>query len=141
MSLHTLSLHTLSLRTTFAEHRRSRARRRGGQLRGGPGRAVHDVGHPETVVEQRHVLLGPHQPRREARPVDGRPEPVARPGEVVPARGRRQRRVDAAEEDVEAGGDHVAQRLPRHGPRLTGNGTRPTGNGARPTGHGAHWPA
>jgi predicted PurR-regulated permease PerM len=47
------------------------------------------------------------QPRGEAGAVQGRPEAVARPGEVVSGGGGVQPRVDAGEQDAQAGSDDV----------------------------------
>jgi hypothetical protein len=63
------------------------------------------------VAQQLAVLLGRELARGDAGTVQRGPEAVARPGEVVADLGRAQGRVDAAEEDVEAGPDDVRERL------------------------------
>jgi hypothetical protein len=82
-----------------------------GELGGGTGRAVDEVRHADAVGEQLLVLVGAQPPRGEPRGVQRRPEPVARPGEVVARLGGPQRRVDADEEDPEPGDYDVAEGL------------------------------
>jgi hypothetical protein len=60
------------------------------------------------VLEQLDVLVGREPPGREAREVQRRPEPVARPGEVVADARAGQRRVDPDEQDAQAGARDVA---------------------------------
>jgi hypothetical protein len=83
----------------------------GVELGGGAGRAVDEVGDAEAVAEQLGVLVRGEPARGEPGEVQRRPEPVARPGEVVPARGGDQTRVDPDEEDAQAGADDVPQRF------------------------------
>jgi hypothetical protein len=70
-----------------------------GELGCGAGRPRGDVRDAETELRQRDVLLGRVQARREAGRVQRRPEPVPRPGEVVPDLRRSEPGVDPDEED------------------------------------------
>jgi hypothetical protein len=81
------------------------------ELRRRPRRPIDEVRDPQAEGRQQAVLAGGQPARREARPVQRRPEAVARPGEVVAALGREQRRVDPAEEDEQIVGDDVGERL------------------------------
>ena len=64
----------------------------------------------DAVVEQLELLLRLEQPRRQAGVVEQAPEVVARVGEVS-VRGRRHAaRVDAAEDNLEPGREHVRDR-------------------------------
>ena len=90
---------------------------------------------------QQHALLGGQQPRGETGFVEGAPEPVAGPREVVADVGGMEPGVDADEEDVEVGGDDVGSAwLKRRAARRRGRSARsgrrsaPRPRGARPRG-------
>ena len=69
-----------------------------GGLRAGPG---HQVGDAQAVAGQQVLLGRGQQARSEPGQVQGRPEPVARAGEMPAGRGGVQAGVDAAEEHPE----------------------------------------
>jgi hypothetical protein len=76
---------------------------------GGRGRGpVHQVRHVEAVRQQATLRPWGEQRRGEARAVQRLPEAVARMGEVVAGASPTPKpRVDAAEEHLETGGDHI----------------------------------
>ena len=81
------------------------------QLVGAGRGAAADVRQAVAEVQQGRVGQRGHDSRREARPVEGRPEPVAGAGEVVTHRRRVQARIDATEHDVEPGCEDVGQEV------------------------------
>jgi len=83
----------------------------GGDFFGSGGGAIHEVGDAVALAQQLCLLRRMKQFRREARLVQRRPEPVARPGEVVPGPRRVQPGVDADEEYAQTGRDDVPDSL------------------------------
>ncbi len=79
----------------------------GVQLVGPSGGASNDVGDAEAVGEQQVLLCWRKLTRSEPGPVQGRPEPVTRTGEMVAGSGRVQARVDPGEQHAQAGCDQV----------------------------------
>ena len=77
------------------------------------GRAGGRVRRADAVVEQLELLARLEQPRREPRVVEQAPEIVARVGEVSVCCRRHAARVDAAEDNLEAGREHVRNRALR----------------------------
>src|SRR5215475_559997 len=69
-----------------------------------------DVGDAEPEAKQLLLLIRPEQALGEAGAVQGRPEAVPRPGEVVAGGGGVQARVDAGEYDAQAGRDDIGDR-------------------------------
>ena len=87
-----------------------------GELVGPGGGAVDDVGDAQAQAEQLLLLVGPQLARGETGLVQGRPEAVPRPGEVVPGGGGVQAGVDPGEQDAQAGRDDVGDgQLPGRG--------------------------
>jgi hypothetical protein len=80
-----------------------------GELIGRRGGAIDQVGEAIAQAEQLRVLGGMKQARRESRRVQRRPEAVAGAREVKARRGGIEAWVDAAEQDLQAGRDDVAQ--------------------------------
>jgi hypothetical protein len=91
------------------ERARAGAQLRRGELGRRPRGPRRDVGDADAVLEQLGVLLRAQTARGEPGGVQGRPEAVARPREVVADLGGAQRRVDADEEDAQAGPDDRAE--------------------------------
>src|SRR4249919_1936316 len=86
----------------------------GAELVRAGGGARDDVGDAEPKAEQLLLLIGPEDAPGEAGAVQGRPEAVAGPGEVVPGGGGVQAGVDAREHHTQAGRDDVGNRpVPR----------------------------
>ena len=79
----------------------------GAQLGGRPRGTVGEVGDADAERRQVAVLVGREDAGRESRSVQRRPEPVARPREVVAALRGGQRRVDADEQDPKARPDDI----------------------------------
>ena len=98
--------------------------------RGGPRR---DVGDAQSEVEELVLLVGAELPGREAGPVQSRPEPVARAGEVVTGPGRHQAGVDPAEQHPQARRDHVGQQPVAGGLQLLAGRHRQRSSGSSAT--------
>src|SRR5688572_6176343 len=79
------------------------------ELRGGGGGAGDHVGHAAAVLGEEAVFGGGEQSVGETRAVERGPEAVAGAGEVVADRAGIESGVDAAEEDLEPGGDDVRE--------------------------------
>ena len=75
------------------------------------GGARDDVRHAATIIQQQRVFVRRQKARREAGAVDRGPEAVSRTSEVMADRGGVQAGIDAAEQDVEAVRDDVANGL------------------------------
>jgi hypothetical protein len=72
----------------------------------GPG---DEVGHADAPPRQPHVVPVCNWFGNDARFVEEAPEAVRRPGEVMPGQGRQHARVDADEDDADAGLDPVRE--------------------------------
>src|SRR5262245_17154676 len=77
-----------------------------------------EVGDPDAKRDERRVLPRREAPRREPGCVKRRPEPVSRPREVMAGCARIEAGIDATEQHVEIGRDHVADRLALRGEEL-----------------------
>src|SRR5215469_229717 len=79
---------------------------------GSSGRARDDVGDTQANVEEQVLLTWLKLAIGEAGPLQGRPEPVTWPGEVVARRSRVQARVDPGEQHPQPRRDQVRNRPP-----------------------------
>jgi hypothetical protein len=101
------------------ERRSARCKLGGCDLLGPCGRALHNVGETEAVIQEGAVVgtieLGQSKAcsgvSTERRLREARPEPVGAPSEIVTLGDRVNRRIDADEDDIELIAQQVRKRL------------------------------